>query len=174
MSHPQTGSKRQSHRPRSTAYTAYPRQTPNITIPCRNAATSPQTLQQSPTAHSYSSPTGPYAPNRTKPASGVLTVCTGSRSLRAGRVPGQPGLARPPASQEHNPEDDTPNPRAPTTQIRLARHPQDRPSKVRATRTTRNSFRSKCRNPNPDTPTPACANTRPGQQTKGLQTLSSF
>ena len=105
-SHPQTGSMRQSHSQHSTAYRPCPRQTPHIALPCRNAASSPQALQQSRTAHAHSPPTGPYAPNRTMPARCALTVCTGSKSLRKGPVPGQPGLARLPAPQDHNPEDD--------------------------------------------------------------------
>ena len=73
------------------------RQILNTTLSCRNAATNPQTLQQSPTAHVHSPPAGPYAPNRATPPRGALTICVDSRPLRTGRVPGQPGLARPPA-----------------------------------------------------------------------------
>ena len=139
-SHPQTGSKRPPHRQNSTAHTSCPRQILRITLPCRRAATSLQVLQQSPTAHAHAPPTRPYVPNRTTPARDALIVCTDFRSLRTGRVPGQPGVARPPAPQDHNPEDDTPRPRAPTPQIRLARQTQDHPTELRATRTTRNSF----------------------------------
>ena len=127
MSHPQTGSKQQSHRQHGTAYTACPRQSPNITLSCRNAATNPQALQQSPTAHAYSPPTGPYVPNRTTPARGTLTVCTDSESLRTGLVPGQPGLVRPPAPQDHYPEGDASRPRAPTPKSAQRDTPQTNP-----------------------------------------------
>ena len=138
-SHPQTGSKRRSHRQRNTADASRHRQAPHIARPCRNAATSPQPLQHSPTAHAHSPPAGPYTPNLTTPPRGELTACTNLESLNTGRVPGQPGLARPPALQDHNREGETPRPRAPTPQIRLARYPQDRPAQLRATGTTRNS-----------------------------------
>ena len=89
------------------------------------------------TAHAHSPPPGPYAPNRTTPTSGARAVCANLRSLGTGRGPGQPGLARPPAPPDHNPEGDTPRRRASTPQIRLAGHPQDQPSELQ--RTTRNS-----------------------------------
>ena len=102
-SHPQTGSKRQSSRQRSTAYTPHPRQSPNIPLPCRNAATSSQTLQNSPTARAHSPPAGPDAPKRTALPSGALAVCADFRPLSTGRVPGQPGLARLPSPQRPQP-----------------------------------------------------------------------
>ena len=111
---PSDGLQGQSHRERSTAYTSYPIQIPHITLPRRNAATSPQTLQQSPTARAHSPPAGPYAPKWTTPPSGALNVCAGSRYLSTGRVSGQPGLARLPSPQDHNPEGDTQGSRAPT------------------------------------------------------------
>ena len=48
---PSGGSKPQSHRQRSTACTSHPDRSPGITLSCRNAATSPQHLQQSLAAH---------------------------------------------------------------------------------------------------------------------------
>ena len=68
--------------------------------------------------------TGPYAPNQSTPASSALTVSTGSRSLRTGRVPGQPGLARPPAPSRPQPRRRRSKaPNTNTAQVCLARHP---------------------------------------------------
>ena len=101
-----------------------PRQIPNITPPCRSAATNLQTLQQSPTAHAHSPAAGPYAPNRTTPPSGALTLCDDLRSLNTGRVPGQPGLARPPVPQDHNREGDTKAPSTNTPDLPSASPPR--------------------------------------------------
>ena len=72
-------------------------------------------------------PTGPYAANRSTPANNALTVYTGSTSLRTGRVPGQPGLARPPAPQDHMktiPQD--PEHQHPKSAWRVTREPAHR------------------------------------------------
>ena len=84
-------------------------------------------------------PPSPYAPNRTTPPSGALTVCADFRALGTERVPGQPGPARPPAPQDDNPEDDTPRLRAPTPKSAQRDTPQEQPTELRATRTTCNS-----------------------------------
>ena len=41
-------------------------------------------------------------------ASGALTICTELMSVGTWRVPGQPGLAKPPAPQDHDPENENP------------------------------------------------------------------
>ena len=126
-SHPQASSTRQSPRQRSTACTSHADRSLCITLPCHNAATNPQILQQSRVAHTRLSPTGPYALNWATQPSDTLKDCDDLKCLGTGRVPGRPGLARPPAPQDHNPEGDTPNPRAPSPQIRLVRHPKTNP-----------------------------------------------
>ena len=94
-------------------------------LQCSDQPASPTTVPNR--KHTHVPPKGPYAPNRSAPASNALTICISSNSLHIGWVPGQPGLARLPAPQDHNHEDDTPRPRTPTPQICLARHPGTSP-----------------------------------------------
>ena len=84
----------------------------HFAVAMQRPAASPTTVPDC--THTRVQPMGPDSPSRSTPGSNALTVCTGSRSLHIGRVPGQPGLARPPAPQDQNPEDDTPRPRTPT------------------------------------------------------------
>ena len=106
----------------------------HITLPrCSDQPATPTTVPDCTHTHTHTHThtrvplTRPYVPNRSTSASNALTACTSSRSPRTGWVPGQPGLARPPAPQDHNAEDDIPRPRTPTPQICLTRHPRTSP-----------------------------------------------
>ena len=49
-------------------------------------------------------PLGPRALSEATRPNDALTICTDLECLSTGRVPGRPGLARPPAPQDHDPK----------------------------------------------------------------------
>ena len=167
-----------------------------------------RTTTQRPTHKSYRDPewhTRTFHPRGPTPSTGPHNPARHSdyddKCLGTGRVPGRPGLARPPAPQDPNPPGRR-HPKTPSTNTPdpPSASPQDQSVELRTTRTARNSA-----------PTPELAGTRlpqspkhcnpvapgyqaraprpksqhpetrlhqhrasPGQRTKRLQTRSSF